>query len=548
MKIHLIFILLFLFSCETKKKTVIPEWRNYDEVEELKSAAGHENRRMQFKLIQSKVLDKNNILKNIENQLFDFDSLSYVKLTPLIYEKDISSIQKSVSEGQLSYKQLTQWYLYRMAHFENNKEKFLNAIISINPKAVELATQKDNQKSEIDHPIYGMPILLKDNINTSEMKTTAGAHALKNNQTNDAFIVNQIKSNGGIILGKVNLSEWAYFFCSGCPLGYSAIGGQSLNPYGRKIFETGGSSAGSGTSMAANFAIAAVGTETSGSILSPSSMNSIVGLKPTIGLLSRTGIVPISSTLDTPGPMTRSVKDNAILLSAMTGEDNNDKTTKNNPKDVPYFDHLDDSFLKGARLGVIKAYLEDSIYSRAIDKIKDLGAVCVPIEMGQMNFEGFVTFLNADMKIDLPKYFQDHASNEMTYKSVKDIVNYNLQDTLVRAPYGQALFEGIVEEDISEEEFAKLKSRFHQDAINFFEKHIKANQLDAILSINNYNAGHAAMAKYPCITVPMGYREDGEPTGLTFIARPFKEHKLIKLAYAFEQNTAFREPPKLYKN
>ena len=148
------------------------------------------------------------------------------------------------------------------------------------------------------------------------MPTTTGAFALENNKnTEDAFIVTKLKENGALILGKANLSEWAYYFCSGCPVGYSAIGGQTLNPYGRKIFETGGSSSGSGVTVAANFAVAAVGTETSGSILSPSSQNSVVGLKPTIGLLSRTGIVPISSTLDTPGPLTKSVTDNAIFLS-----------------------------------------------------------------------------------------------------------------------------------------------------------------------------------------------------------------------------------------
>ena len=169
-----------------------------------------------------------------------------------------------------------------------------------------------------------MPIFLKDNINASGMATTAGAVALQNNITDDAFIVKQLKSKGALILGKANLSEWAYFFCGDCPSGYSAIGGQTLNPYGRRIIDTGGSSSGSGVSVAANFCAAAVGSETSGSILSPASQNSAVGLKPTVGLLSRSGIIPISSTLDTAGPITRNVTDNAIMLDAMFGEDISD--------------------------------------------------------------------------------------------------------------------------------------------------------------------------------------------------------------------------------
>jgi len=236
--------------------------------------------KMQYKLIQSKFLDKNEIWKTVADQIAYFSEEDYEKLEPLILEQDIPTIQSHIQSGRLSYEKLTQWYLYRIVKFENDKNKTLHSIIALNPNAVEEARERDkNIGDKKNHPIYGMPILLKDNINTSEMKTTAGAHALLENKTEDAFIVKQIKAKGGIILGKANLSEWAYYFCKGCPVGYSAVGGQTLNPYGRKIFETGGSSSGSGTTMAANYAAAAVGTETSGSILSPSSQNSIVGLK-----------------------------------------------------------------------------------------------------------------------------------------------------------------------------------------------------------------------------------------------------------------------------
>lgn len=540
-------LLLLLVACTPEPKTIIPAWVPYDESDELTANADHEMGRMQYKLIQSKVLDKNDIWKDVANQILYFSEEDYNKLSPMILEQDIPTIQSHIASGKLTYEQLTQWYLYRIVKYENDKDKTLHSIISINPNAVAEAKALDKKRSKNDHPIYGMPILLKDNINTEGMPTTAGAHALLGNQTSDAFIVERIKEKGGIILGKANLSEWAYYFCSGCPVGYSAVGGQTLNPYGRRQFETGGSSAGSGTTMAANYAAAAVGTETSGSILSPSSQNSIVGLKPTIGLLSRGGIVPISSTLDTPGPMTRTVIDNAILLSAMAGEDPADEATKDNPKNKTYWEEVKSGSLQGLRLGVNKNFLEDSIYRLTIEKIQSLGAETIEFEPGPMNFDGFRTVLNADMKVDLPKYLEAYVSDNITAKSVQDVVAHNLIDTLIRAPYGQALFEGIVAEDISDEDFSELKKRFNDDAIQFFEDIMQPNELDAVLSINNWNAGHAAMAKYPCLTVPMGYKDSGEPISLTFIARPFEEDKLLKIGYVFEQGTKMRRAPLGYQ-
>ena len=538
--------ILFVLACTPKPKTIIPAWVAYDETQELEENADHEKSRMQYKLIQSNILDKNDLWKDLANQIAYFSEDDYQKLKPFILDQDISVIQSNITKGKLSYELLTQWYLYRIVKYENDSTKTLHTIIAINSDAVALARQKDINRSENDHPLYGMPILLKDNINTSDMTTTAGAHALLGNQTTDAFIVKRIKEKGGIILGKVNLSEWAYYFCGGCPVGYSSVGGQTLNPYGRRLFETGGSSAGSGTSMAANYAAAAVGTETSGSILSPSSQNSIVGLKPTIGLLSRGGIVPISSTLDTPGPMTRSVIDNAILLSAMGGEDSDDPATKDNPKNKKYFEELVSTDLKGFRFGVSKRFLEDSIYRMTMEKIVAHGADTIEFRFPDMSFDGFRTFLNADMKVDLPKYLKTHASENILITSVADVVDHNLLDTIIRMPYGQQLFEGIVAEDISTEDFEELKKRFNADAINYFESIMTPHKLDAILSINNRNASHAAMAKYPCLTVPMGYKKTGEPINLTFIARPFEEDKLLKMGYAFEQGTKVRKSPQGY--
>jgi len=547
MKNVIFLLLLFTLACNQKPKTVISPWIPYDESEELAKNADHKSKKMQFKLIQSKILDKNEIWKNVSHQISNFSEEDYQTLKPLIFEQDIPTIQAHIQSGVLTYETLTQWYLYRIVKYENDKDKSLNAIIDINPDAVNEARKRDKNKSAMDHPVYGMPILLKDNINMEGMPTTAGAHALRNNKTSDAFIVDRIKEKGGIILGKTNLSEWANFLSQGCPNGYSAVGGQTLNPYGRKIIDTGGSSSGSAVSMAANYAVAAVGTETSGSILSPSSKNSIVGLKPTVGLLSRGGIIPISSTFDTPGPMTRNVIDNAILLSAMSGEDKADPATKDNPKNKKYWEELKTVSLKGFRFGVNKNFLNDSIYKLTIEKIILLGGIVIEFEPEQINFENFNTVLSADMKVDLPKYLNKYASEEVTFRSVSDIVDYNKKDSLLRIPYGQDLFTGILKVDISQEDLIQLKIRLHKEGVNFFEKPMAEHQLDAILSINNRNAGYAAVAKYPCLTVPMGYMETGEPSGLTFIARPFEEDKLLKIGFAFEQATKIRKLPEEYK-
>ena len=332
-KLYLPVLILALACTSTPEiKTEIAAWVPYDETVELEANADHESIRMQYKLIQSRVLDKNDIWKSVADQIAYFSEEDYQRLKPMILDQDIPTLQQHVKSGELTYESLTQWYLYRIVKFENDRNTMLNSIIAINPNAVSEAKEKDQARSDENHPIFGMPILLKDNINTEAVPTTAGAHVLLNNQTADAFIVQRMKEKGAIVLGKTSLSEWANFNCSGCPNGFSAVAGQTLNPYGRRVFDTGGSSSGSGASMAANYAVATVGTETSGSILSPSSSGSLAGLKPTIGLLSRGGIVPISSTLDTPGPMTKNVIDNAILLSAMTGEDPRDIATKDNPE------------------------------------------------------------------------------------------------------------------------------------------------------------------------------------------------------------------------
>jgi amidase len=378
------------------------------------------------------------------------------------------------------------------------------------------------------------------------MLTTAGAVAFLDNNAPDAFIIKQIKAKGGVILGKTNLSEWANFLCGVCPNGYSAVGGQTLNAYGRGKIDTGGSSSGSGVAMALNYAAAAIGTETSGSILSPASSSSLVGLKPTVGLLSRGGIVPISSTLDTPGPMTRNITDNAILLSAMTGEDPKDIATKNNPKDDIYFEDLSGNSLSGIRFGAFKNFMEDKLYQKAIEQIKMLGGEVVEFEAPKIEFERFLSLLNGDMFVDLPDYIENYASEKVKVKNNADVMAFNMQDSITRSPYGQARFEGVVNENISKAELDVVRYFLHTEGKRYFDTPMNSLNLDAVLSINNYSAGFAAAAKYPAITIPMGYAEANQPAGITFIVRPFEEGKLLKMGYIYEQATKLRKPPMGY--
>jgi amidase len=536
----ILIVLLFIsFSCKNSEENspiAIPQ--------DLSA----ENDFREFKVLDSKYINKADLWNPFEKDLADFTEDDYNNLKPLVLEQDIPTLQNYIKEGKLSYEKLTKFYLYRIRKFDRENSISLNSVISINPDVINEAIEADNTEFEVEpHTIFGMPILLKDNINTSGIPTTAGAVALENNMVNDAFIVERLKEKGAIILGKSNLSEWAYFFCGDCPSGYSAIGGQTLNPYGRRTIDTGGSSSGSGVAVASNFCVAAVGSETSGSILSPSSANSVVGLKPTIGLLSRSGIVPISSTLDTPGPMTKNVIDNAILLEAMLGFDKSDsKSINTDEKPIGFEKSLDINSLKGKRFGAFKRLLEDTLYVNALAVLKQQGAEVIEIDEEEIGLPNFRRLLNLDMKKDLPEYITHFADKSVPVKTVEDVIAFNNQDSIKRAPYGQRLFEGIVADESTEETFLAIKDTLRANGRLFFDMPMKANSLDGFLSINNYHAGYAAVAEYPAITVPMGYRDNGQPRGLTLISTPLSEETLLQWAFAYEQKSKMRIAPNNY--
>lgn len=551
---QLLFALLFIVSC---KNTTVKETPNKTNTENEATTTNNTDISAistkdfrEFKVLDSKFINLDDLWKPFENDLQNFTEAQYTSLKPLILEQDIPTLQKHIQSGKLTYEILVKFYLYRIKLFDRTNELSLNSVISLNPKVIEQAKQKDKEfkNKRLKHPIFGMPILLKDNINTADMPTTAGAVVFQNNQTDDAFIVKKLKDNGALILGKANLSEWAYFFCGECPSGYSAIGGQTLNPYGRRVIDTGGSSSGSGVSVAANFCAAAIGSETAGSILSPASQNSTVGLKPTVGLLSRSGIVPISSTLDTPGPITKNVIDNAIVLGAMFGEDTSDSKSIYAlwDSDFYYENIVTEDRLKGKRFGVFKRLLEDNEYKNAIAVLKSQGAEIIEINEEKVDLPEFIRLLNLDMKKDLPEYIKTSGSSKLGVKSISDVMTFNQKDSANVMPYGQMLFKGVNEDNATEKELEAIKKTLYTNGTMYFDTPMKANNLDGILSINNYHAAFAAVAEYPAITVPMGYNANGAPKGLTFIAERLKEKMLYQWAYAYEQASKVRKAPKDY--
>lgn len=539
MKIITNLLLIFLFlSCNSG----LEKWKSYDESEELLNNSSNENQKLRYKRIQSISTDKNNLIYGFETEINNFIKEKYNKLKLKIIEKSIPEIQQSIINKDFNYYDLTLFYLSRIYLIEFNKDNYLNSIISINKNILEEAKYKDKIGNSDLYSIFGIPILLKDNIGFESLPTTAGAHSMKNNYTNDAFIIEKLKEKGALILGKTNLSEWANYFCSGCPNGYTALGGQTLNPYGRKKIDTGGSSSGSGAATASNLTAVSLGSETSGSILSPSSANSLVGMKPTIGNVSRSGIIPISSTLDTAGPMTKNIIDNIIVYNAINEVDVEDLYSKEN-KDIQINDVINFK-PKGIKLGYYTNFYEnDMIYRDAINYLIQNNIELIEIKAPKVNLNGFVKILDEDMRVDLKKYLSKYGNDNLEVNDLQSIIEYNNLDSIQRSPYGQSIFKKIIRDTMSKNDFLKLKSRLMNEGNKFYNIPMDKHKLDAVLSINNYHAGYAAVAHNPALTVPMGLRENNEPVGLTFIGKSNSEQVLYEIGYYFESIFSGRVTP-----
>jgi len=531
---------------------------DYEEEKDLAVLASNQNVRMHYQRLSSPLRSKEAIWQGLEHviEAMPSDSDDYRRLEALVVEKSATQLQSLVSQGALSYEEITRFFIARIHAVETDDQRYLNAVISLNPLAVDAARAADDERKEgkniAPDSLFGLPILLKDNIGFEGLPTTAGAAALAENYARDAFVTQRLKANGVVILGKANLSEWAYFFCTGCPSGYSALGGQTLNPYGRLKFNTGGSSAGSGAAIAGNYALAAVGSETAGSILSPSSANSLVGLKPTTGSLSRSGVVPISSTLDTTGPMARTLGDVVALFNAMAGYDQADTAMPRLTEDLKLL--VRDTDLTGLRLGFPEALASEPLIVAAVSKLEAAGVVVVPVEFDPPDLYEEVQFMGAEMVRDLAEYLSDNASDEVSIETLGDLQAYNLDNPSERAPYGQALvdqmvdFETFFQSDIAagEGEIARLKQIVVEEVGGYLNGLFSRHDLDVLVRINNSGASAGAFANYPALTIPAGYRATGQPVGVTFYAPSFQEQRLIDIGKKLEASGVMRQPPSDY--
>ncbi|MEZ4675368.1 MAG: amidase [Caldilineaceae bacterium] len=487
-------------------------------------------------------------------------------------ELSISELQDLMASGLYSARSLTQMYLARIAALDK-RGPTVNAVIELNPDALAIATALDAERADKGPrgPLHGVPILIKDNIDTADkMMTTAGSLALAGNYAaQDAFVTQKLREAGAIILGKTNLSEWANFRSTRSSSGWSSRGGRTRNPYALDRNPS-GSSSGSGVAAAANFCAAAIGTETDGSITSPASMSGIVGFKPTVGLVSRSGIIPIAHTQDTAGPMTRTVEDAAIVLGALVGVDPRDEATaaSEGKFSTDYTQFLDKDGLKGARIGIARNFFGfhervDAIMEECIAALKRAGAVVVdPVEVNhvkELRDPEWQT-LQYEFKADLNKYLAG-VGPDVAVHSLADVIAFNEANRDRVMPYfGQELhLMSQAKGDLDDEEYLRLtalKQRLARD--EGIDATLAEHNLDAIMAPSNgpgwvtdliggdrflgSSSGPAAVAGYPNITVPAGYVY-GMPIGVSFFGGAWQDATVLRVAYAFEQATLVRVPP-----
>ena len=493
----------------------------------------------------------------------------------ILPEWTIHDLNEKMEAGELTARQVADLYLQRIEAVDKSGP-YINSVIELNPDALEIAESLDKERAagKVRGPLHGIPILLKDNIDTHDrMQTTAGSLALDGNfAAKDAFIVKQLRKAGALILGKTNLSEWANFRGKHSVSGWSSRGGLTRNPHALDRSAC-GSSSGSGAAVAANLCVASVGTETDGSIICPSQTNGIVGIKPTLGLLSRGGIIPIAHSQDTPGPMARTVADAAILLGAMTGVDAADSATRSSKKrGLPnYTKFLDYDGLQGARIGVARNMAGKNprilkIFEHCVEVLKQLGAVIIdPADVP--NFDKFgsseLEVLHYEFRAGLNKYLKA-LDNQIPMHSMEDVIKFNEENSDRVMPYfGQ-------EHMISAQEKGPLTEKKYKDALaknlrltrrDGIDAAFRKHKLDAIIvpsggpawtiDLANGDAinwdlestSPAAVAGYPHITVPSGF-VFGLPVGISFFAKAWQEADLIKYAYAFEQATQYRRQPR----
>jgi amidase len=483
-------------------------------------------------------------------------------------EVTLAQLQEKMSSGKLNSEKITQKYLDRIGQIDRNGPE-LRAIIELNPEALEIARQMDAERKsgKVRGPMHGIPILIKDNIDTGDkMQTTAGSLALAGSPaTDDAFIVRKLREAGAVLLGKTNLSEWANFRSSKSSSGWSGRGGQVRNPFCTDRSPC-GSSSGTGVAVSANLCAIGIGTETDGSIVCPSGVNGIVGIKPTVGLWSGDGIVPISHSQDTAGPMARTVTDAAVLLGLLA-----EKDTGKGKISSGYSQFLDVDGLKNARIGIASDFFGfhaevEKLMTTAIQALKNEGAVVIEnlkfenrSEWGAAEWQVLIS----EFKADLNSYLKTRKGLQV--QSLADLIEFNKKNTETELKwFGQEIFEEAektsgLNEPVYIKAQAKAKELTREKGIDLL---MDQHQLDALIAPTNgpawtidwVNGDHfgggssepAAISGYPCITVPAGYVH-GLPVGISFFGRAWSEPTLIKLAYAYEQATKHRKAPGFLK-
>ena len=496
------------------------------------------------------------------------------KVSPFeLDEITIDELSAGFKSGKFTVRSVAEKYIKRINEIDKNGPK-INSVLQLNPDALKIADELDKELKEKGprSPLHGIPVLIKDNIDTADnMDTTAGSLALLGSKpAKDSFVVKQLRKAGALVLGKTNLSEWANMRSTHSTSGWSGRGGLTNNPYALDR-NCSGSSSGSGAAAAANLCAVAIGTETDGSVVSPSSLNGLVGIKPTVGLVSRAGIIPISHSQDTAGPMARTVKDAAILLAGMVGKDSEDKATQNiKRRDYPdYTKFLDKNGLEGARIGVFRQYFGflpqvDDVINKSLDLLRENGAVLIdPVKIDGLDKVGHSenTVLLYELKADMKKYLE-HRGPKTKMKTLADLIKFNKEHAKEEMPYfGQELF-------LQSEKKGSLTDKEYIDALEQdhnitrkegIDKVMKEHNLDALVSPTDSPAwmsdlvdgDHflggsstlAAVAGYPHITVPAGF-VFGLPIGISFFGKAWSEPILLKIAYAYEQASMARKAPK----
>jgi amidase len=492
---------------------------------------------------------------------------------PRIVEATIDQLQQDMATGRATSEAITRAYLARIAHHDHNRT---HAVLQTNPDALAIARKLDaeRQAGRVRGPLHGIPVLVKDNIDTGDrMPTTAGSLALAESLApQDAFVIAKLREAGAVILGKTNLSEWANIRSSKSSSGWSALGGQTTNAYAPERNPC-GSSSGTGTAVSASYAAAGVGTETDGSIVCPSGMAALVGIKPTVGLVSRSGIIPISHSQDTAGPMARTVADAAALLTAMAGVDPKDPATQAAQGHIEsdYRKFLVPGDLKGMRIGVARKKVTgysphaDRLFEQAIAQLKKLGAEIVdPADFGSIGDydDDELEVLLYELKADLDRYLA--ARPDAPVHSLADVIAFNERNADREMPFfGQELFEKAqAKGPLTDDAYLKAAEKARRLAREGIDGPLAQYKLDAIIaptgsppwltdhvngdSYMGASSSPAAVAGYPSITVPMGFVA-GLPVGLSFVGAAWSEAKLIRLAYAYEQATRHRKPPPVHR-